>query len=672
MGEKRKNQFEKIMGIGLLALLIVQFLVLVYFNLRLNAQHMDYDSSWVYLKAALVWKEKRFISPNWSDTTNPFFDLSLPLASLLYGITGRLFFSYGISTLTVLLGIIASVFFILKRFNVNKIGILTVLNLILCPFLTNGFDPVIELGYFNCVLVGPSHYGLRTLIVLLIILEYLNIQQRKKIDFIFFLSIALCFVSGMSSGVYLIAMIILPILAFLFESMFIKNELKVFVKKESIYTYICLIFVLFGKIFASNVLHLNIRDSGNNWTSVIDFWKNIGAPIQGLFKLLEVFPIGETDVSVLSARGIAVVFPLFIIFVIFLAFIFASVRLYQKIKEKTGAVPEVLFLINVVFVHFVMFGFMNVQYGLAVFEERYLIPAFFVLVILVGVFIRNLRMDLLVSRFILIGLFVSILAINIISDKNYAGFSNYYDYMVHIRSIAEREDAGLVYFWGTQSDVDIKNVYICRNMRAFDLDRIYKFAFPEGAYKHWGDYLYCEDNGGYEGNTLIIVYPYTSNTIGANIMDQLELIEQDEWFSIYKCDNNPIDFQVGITGDVSVDYPTTTGMVVINAVTEKNSAISDGTEGFVMYGPYTNTPDGTYDFIIDYSLLEGEDAYFDVLTDSVNEEGIVYLSSDENRAVIENVDLDEGHKIEYRVHTDEGTIIKIDKITIIKDGDEVN
>ena len=93
MGEKRKNQFEKIMGIGLLALLIVQFLVLVYFNLRLNAQHMDYDSSWVYLKAALVWKEKRFISPNWSDTTNPFFDLSLPLASLLYGITGRLFFS---------------------------------------------------------------------------------------------------------------------------------------------------------------------------------------------------------------------------------------------------------------------------------------------------------------------------------------------------------------------------------------------------------------------------------------------------------------------------------------------------------------------------------------------------------------------------------------------------
>ena len=96
MGEKKKIQFEKIMIIGLLALLIIQFLVLVYCNLRLNVKHMDLDSSWVYLRTALVWKEKRFLSPNWIETTNPFFDLSLPLASLLYGITGKLFFSYGL------------------------------------------------------------------------------------------------------------------------------------------------------------------------------------------------------------------------------------------------------------------------------------------------------------------------------------------------------------------------------------------------------------------------------------------------------------------------------------------------------------------------------------------------------------------------------------------------
>ncbi len=667
MGEKRKNQFEKIMGIGLLALLIVQFLVLVYFNLRLNAQHIDYDSSWVYLKTALVWKEKRFISPNWSETTNPFFDLSLPLASLLYGITGRLFFSYGISTLTVLLGIIVSVFFILKRFNVNKIGILTVLNLILCPFLTNGFDPVIELGYFNCVLVGPSHYGLRTLIVLLIILEYLNIQQESKIDFVFFLSIALCFVSGMSSGVYLIAMIILPILAFLFECMFIKNTFKVFLKKESIYTYICLAFVILGKVFASKVLNIQIRDSGNNWTSVIDFWKNLGAPIQGLFKLLEVFPIGETDISVLSARGIAVVFPLFILFVIFLAFIFASVSIYQKIKEKTGAVPEVLFLINVIFVHFVMFGFMNVQYGLAVFEERYLIPAFFVLVILVGIFIRNIKMDLLVSRFILIGLFISILAINILSDKNYAEYSNNYDYMVHIKEIAQRENAGLVYFYGEDSADNMLDVLMCRNIRAIDVDRVYKYASTKGYFKHWGDYLYYEDNSGYEGNILLIVYSDKKEIIKDYIFEQLELIEEDDVFSIYKGKNNLIDCVAGINGDINVDYPTTPGMITVNSEAQQTSVVSDGTRGFAMYGPYTDTPDGIYDFILEYSLLEGEDAYFDVVTDSVNEEGIVYLSPDENQAVIENVNLSSGHILEYRVFCGEGTKIQIDKITIIKE-----
>ena len=114
MGDKRKISFEKVMGIALLALMIIQFLMLVYFNLKLDAQHMDYDSSWVYLKTAMVWKEKRFASPNWAETTNSFLDLPLPFASLLYGITGRLFFSYGTSTLLVLIGILTTAFFILK------------------------------------------------------------------------------------------------------------------------------------------------------------------------------------------------------------------------------------------------------------------------------------------------------------------------------------------------------------------------------------------------------------------------------------------------------------------------------------------------------------------------------------------------------------------------------
>ncbi len=668
MSEKRKIQFEKVMGIGLLALLIVQFLVLAYFNLRLNAQHIDYDSSWVYLKAALIWKEKTFVSPYWSETTNPFFDLSLPIASLLYGITGRLFFSYGVSTLIVLLGILASVFFILKRFDVNKTGVLVVLNLILCPFLTNGFDPVIELGYANCVLVGPSHYGLRTLIVLLIILEYLNIQKKKKIDFIAFLAPALCFLSGMSSGVYLIAMILLPIIAYLFECMFIENKFKAFLKKESIFAYICLIFVFLGKLFASKVLNISIRDSGNEWTSVIDLWKNIGAPFQGLFKLLEVFPVAEKDVSVLSARGIAVVFPLFILFVIFLAFIFASAGIYKKIKENTGVVPEVLFLVNVVFVHFIMFGFMNVQYGLAVFEERYLIPAFFVLVILAGIFIRNIRMDLLVSKFILTGLFISILAINIISDKNYAEYSNNYDYMVHIRDIAQRENAGLVYFYGEDSADNMLDVLMCRNIRAIDLDRVYKYASTKGTFKHWGDYLYYEDNSGYEGDILLIVYSDKKEIVKDYIFEQLELIEDDGLFAIYKCKNNPIDCVVGIIGDVNVDYPTTPGMITTNCEVKQTSVISDGNRGFVMYGPYTETPDGTYDFILDYSILEGEDAYFDVAIETGEKQGIIYLNPDENKAVIEDVKLNSGHILEYRVFCEEGTRIQIDKITIIKDG----
>ena len=166
---------------------------------------------------------------------------------------------------------------------------------------------------------------------------------------------------------------------------------------------------------------------------------------------------------------------------------------------------------------------------------------------------------------------------------------------------------------------------------------------------------------------MLIVNSIQKDTIRENIFDQLELIEDDGQLAIYRCNTNPIDYCLGITGDISVDYPTTFGMTLMNAVIDKNSAISDGTEGFVMFGPYTDTPDGIYDFILEYSLIEGDDAYFDILTDSSEEKGIVYLDSAENKALIDNVSLNSGHKLEYRVFCGEGTKIKIDKITIIKD-----
>lgn len=73
----------------LLIIFAVQLLMVLYFNIALLGEHMGYDSSWSYLKASLIWKENSLISGAWNDQTNVFLDSSMPLASLLYGITGN-------------------------------------------------------------------------------------------------------------------------------------------------------------------------------------------------------------------------------------------------------------------------------------------------------------------------------------------------------------------------------------------------------------------------------------------------------------------------------------------------------------------------------------------------------------------------------------------------------
>ena len=45
----------------LIAVLVLQFAAVCYFNLTQLENHLGYDSSWDVLKASLMWKEKRFI-----------------------------------------------------------------------------------------------------------------------------------------------------------------------------------------------------------------------------------------------------------------------------------------------------------------------------------------------------------------------------------------------------------------------------------------------------------------------------------------------------------------------------------------------------------------------------------------------------------------------------------
>lgn len=639
---------------------ILQFAVIIYFNLKLLGNHMGYDSSWSYLKAALMWKEKTLHnSIIWSDQTSVFLDSSMLLAALFFGLTRNLLLSYGLANITVLVCVLFCMYSIMNILGIDNVNAKwCALNLIICPYLANGFRIPNDLGYFNDMLSGPAFYSLRVLIIMLIVREYLIIKKNNKIDIWGYLALPLCFLAGISSGIFIVVMILLPYTIFIIEMVFIKNTWNCLAKLEAIYAYIAIVFVFCGKFFANHVLGIVAIDASRTWTALSKLYTNFGAPLQGLLKLLGALPIVEgIEIPVLSIEGVFRLFPLFIFAVIVLSILFVIKQLKKGIDNTN---ESILFLLNIVLINYLVFGLFNVQYGDALFEERYLISTFMIIIIFVAYYIQNARAELIFTQVVLFGLLISLLANNLVSDRRYIRTTNDYYQMAEIKEIVDAKGAELIYFWGDDL------LCVGRSMRVYDLEHIYKNISDDGTYHHWGDYLYLEDASDYEGKTLLIV-PNNLETVPEKIMKSYALVDNLNEVSIYESPVNAIDCVTGITDNISVDYPSSIGVFTEYGEFDGSSFVSDGTMGCIMQGSDCITYNGNYNFTIEYSIIEGSNATFDLIIDGENAPGgNVDLASDKVSATIANISLVEGHFLRYRVCEDEGTKIRINRIIITR------
>lgn len=531
---KMKNKIKQINGLEwiLIILFSVQLLISLYFNVALLGNHMDYDSSWSYLKAALMWKEKALVSSAWADQTSVFLDSSMLLASLLYGITGNLLVSYGISNMLILCGILCCMYSITKDFGLDrKVGLLCI-NLVICPYLVNGFSIVNDLGYFNNVISGPAFYSLRVLLFLMIVKSFLKLRRGGRADFYVISSLILCVLAGVSSGIFMIVIILLPCLMYILEKVLIHNSLKELWRPEALYTYLCIVIVYGSKMFAERALHIAAIDTSRSWTSIEKIWTNIGAVIQGWMKLLGVLPVTDTSIFVLSKEGLYRVFPLMLFFVLVVAVVFCIRYCMRNLKT---ADENVLFCCNIFVVNLLVFSLFNAQYGMVIFEERYLTCPYMAVILLLGYFLSRLNKELLLSKGIWGLLVIGILGNNIVSDYKYITTTNEYWEMEQIVGVIEEEDAELVYLWGNA-------LYpIGRALRVYDLSHVYKCIADEGGFHHWGDYLYYDKNEDYVGATILIV-PQEHNPVPETIMEEYVLLKELTHVKVYRADENVIGF----------------------------------------------------------------------------------------------------------------------------------
>ena len=534
IGERLKTENKIVLAL-LLILFVFQYITLCYFNLFEEAGHMGFDSSWVYLRSTMMWNQKALMSSQWIETSNNFLDTSCLPATLLYGITGNIFLSFGMANIFILTGIIVCIYSIFRLLDQKLSGCLVTVNLILCPYLMNGFARANDLSYFGNMLGGAAYYSLRILTILLIIREFIRLRKNARMGLLGMVAFPLCFLAGASSGIYLFLMVLLPYLAFEIESSFIRNTLKNLFSKEAIYCYLCTAFIVLGKWAAIHVLHFTSIDSTRTWTPISMIWNNFGAVIQGLLKLTTSLPEISTTEQIISIPGLFRVFPLFVTFIMGLSIVVAAREVKKDWFEKHGFL---LLAINIIVINFVMFGLFNVVYGSLIFEERYLVSTFVIIAMITGSFIHGLPDKKIVSWAVSIALCFSLAGIDVLSDYEYEQNSNDLELMQAIKEIADDEQAGIVYCWGG----DTEALIMTKNMRIYDMNHIYKVIDPNDmAFYHWGgDYSFMDRNQDYSGPTLLI-YKKEDETYYGNYDSIYEHLCTINGMVISKCDYNGVN-----------------------------------------------------------------------------------------------------------------------------------
>lgn len=526
---------KKPVEITLIVTLLIQMLIIIWFNLTSIKSHTGFDSSWSYLRAILMSNEKTLINPAWAEQNNFFLDSSALPAAILYGITHNIFISFGIANIVILLLIIWCLYVILSKMNLSFPAKLFALNIVICPYLTNGFDNHLDIGYFSNVISGAAHSSMRVLIALLIILEFIDISETRKFSIRTYITFALCLLTGASAGVFMLIMMILPYLLYELEVTSIKNKWSVLFERQAIFGYLCAIFIILGKILFKIYSEVEALDATRTWTVLESFWTNVGSVFLGFMKLLSVLPVTTADeVTILSSEGITRIYPI-IIFAILVIGVVCVLR--KVVKDLSDNCNILLFVLNIIVCNYITFSLFNVQYGQYVFEDRYLITTFFAAVIILAYFLNSLDQKQIFSIFLNFALLIAIIGNNIISDINYYVVENvYYTRAIAIDEYLDAQnDSDLVYVWGNDL------VSLARVIRVYDTDRVYKFVKDDGGYYHWGDYTTYENNSDYTGVTYLIVDP-AFDKAKPEVLEHYQLVQEYDGLLLYRCDSNPVDF----------------------------------------------------------------------------------------------------------------------------------
>jgi len=625
--EKRKYDITII----LVLLVFIQALAIIATNYFKATAMLDYDSASEVRRAVEMWRYGAIYN-----ATTLGIDHAGFFAAPIYILTGNLGLSIAIIQLPLYVVFLSTILDILKQCGCTISQALFTAFAIFTPYSIG------QLEWASMLFLMVGQYEFKVISLLLVIDTLLHlkneVKSRKTIALILTTSLMLLWTS-ISSGNYVLCMIVFPLFLASIAIDYRDNKLKICSKSN----YCLLLFALscvLGWKLHNFISGPSIRSS-LPLISAGDFLKNIGNAITGFFMLFGALdPLGGSPIF--SQSAIMVLIKL-----LFTAFC-VIVAIWRLCKHKISDL--FIMTIAVTIVNFGVLCVTNSTYGGGIFEYRYHIIWCVSLLLGVGE-VCTLRKE--TSPVFFACQIALLLVLSLVSFHQFSFMREYNGGILfneEVIEIANQYDTDTIYMCNLAAESHI--------IRALDIDKYCicistdgeSFSFDTIGF--YGDYA---DNSRAGEKNILICSENDFNLLPIYIQGSYDLMcSVNDTYQAYLAPVNPWD---GISGlplsnsDRAIDFAYSNGFVYDGSLNENGNLVINSDEpGYVLYGPYTDSVEGTYDITVYYNEGFSGSVNFDVAANT----GTVIIASaplekSQNHLTLHNVKIDAGQNVEFRL-----------------------
>ncbi len=653
---KKENKMEKIFIFLFAFLLSVQLIVLVYFNMTQLKYHLGYDISSNFLKAMEMVKQQKAFPDQWYYTTSKSIMDITALAALVYTFTKDIYAAFGLANL---LTIAVSMIVLWKIFSLVNVSItmkLAGLNFYLCPFITVEYNNACDLGYAANMLLCAGFYSISILVVFLCALHLLT--QKRTIRYAVYgilLSVVLS-VTAFAGGLFIWSTFLIAgtlyyivIAVWLNDRSYLKTYNFWFLAGNSVLS-------ILARMIADRIFGFKTRDSNLSFTLAGDFFGYIGNIFEGFIQFVGGLPVYE-EIIATSSEGLSYLMSWIVIGLFFMSIVWTVRQVNKKKHHWTN------FLLFIILENIGLFAICNVTYGAAIFEGRYLLILLFALLGILLLYLDHLNENRCMRTIFVTAFFCAILILDISGDNIFLKTKNDYQDLEQVAATVDNYDSPIVYAYGSEIFSDI------RNLRVLDQSKIYRSMADYNYCNPWGEYLYYQDIADYAGENCLITTTEDFDRLPAFIKKDYSFVTGIDKYMIYHSDNNKFDLSSEMAQH-TIDFPYSYGYVTCNGKFDHEGRwVTDGTEGYCLYGPYCETKRGVYDITLKYEILESGQRpnVFDIAIDNGNKIlASTELNPNEQSLKISGLKIEGGEFLEYRVFNSQDCMMRISSVEVIR------